>query len=92
MRQELELLILAILLVLFLSINGCILGPIAASQLSKDQMDALKEYNDTGDVYLCALLGGPPPTGNVVTIIVPKGAPVNVQFGVDCHATVKTGK
>ena len=80
------------MLACLLSLNaGCILGPIAGSQLTSDQMQALKSYNDNGDVYLCALLGGPPPTGNVVVIAVPKDAPVNVQFGPDCHATVVSG-
>jgi len=82
--------IAGLLLALLLSTSGCVLGPIAASQLSKDQMDALKEYNDTGDVYGCILVGGPPPAGNIVAIIVPKGAPVDVSFGPDCHGTLKT--
>ena len=83
---------IAALLLFLLALEGCILGPIAASQLSKDQLDALKNYNDTGDVYACFLAGGPPPSGGLVAIIVPKDVPVDLQFGPDCHAVVKTAK
>lgn len=86
--------VLAIAFILFAlaMMHGCVLGPIAASQLTTDQMQALKQYNDTGDVYACFLVGGPPPAGNIVAVVVPKGAPVDVQFAQDCHAVVKTGK
>ena len=88
MRTAFEGFILACLL----SINGCILGPIASSQLTSEQMKALKEYNDIGDAYGCAIIGGPPPTGNIVMIFVPKGAPVEVAFGPDCHGMLKSTK
>ncbi len=70
--------------------SSCILGPIGASQLNSDQMKALHDYNDTGDVYACLLAGGPPPAGTLVAVVVPKGAPIDVTFGPDCHGTVKS--
>lgn len=81
-----------LLILLLLTETGCILGPIAASQLSSDQIDALKRYNDAGDVYACFLVGGPPPAGNIVAVVVPKGAPINISFAQDCHAVVTSGQ
>lgn len=51
--------------------------------LSSDQIKALKENNQ--DVYGCFQIGGPPPSGNMVWIIVPKGSPVNFRFSDNCH-------
>lgn len=85
-----RLIVEAFIIACLLSLNSCVLGPIAAQQLTTDQMDALKRYNDTGDVYACFLVGGPPPAGNIVAIAVPKGARVEVSFGPDCHGTLKT--
>src|SRR5690349_21550051 len=79
----------AMLIALMLSVNGCILGPIAASQLSKEQMDTLKEYNDTGDLYACGIIGGPPPLGSVIFIVVPKGTPIDLVFPPSCPVTVR---
>lgn len=75
------------LIVMFLA--GCVLGPIGASQLNSSQMRALKEYNDTGDVYACGMIGGPPPIGSVIFIVVPKGTPVDLAFPPSCPITVK---
>ena len=89
--KQLEIILEAALIALVLSaVPGCVLGPIAASQLNSDQMKALKDYNDNADVYACFLVGGPPPAGNIVAIAVPKGAQMSVQFGPDCHAQVST--
>jgi len=86
----LGLFLVAAVIMMLLFIPGCILGPIAASQLSKDQIDSLKSYNDNADLYFCALIGGPPPAGNIVAVGVPKGAPVDVTFAQDCHVVLKS--
>lgn len=87
--NQVKLLFEAALLAFFLSIGGCILGPIAAQQLSSDQMQQLKDYNQTGDVYACGVIGGPPPLGSIIFIVVPKGAPVDLAFPPSCPITVK---
>ena len=46
----------------------------------------IKAYNDVGHaVYGCFQIGGPPPAGNTVWIIVPKTASVTFKFGDNCH-------
>lgn len=88
--RDLKIFIYALLLSLLLSITGCLLGPIAGARLDSEQMKALKEYNDNGDMYLCAIVEGGTRNGNITMVLVPKGAPVEVQFSSDCHAAVKT--
>ena len=81
--------IAGLLLALLLSVSGCVLGPIAAQQLTSDQMTALQQYNQTGDVYACGVIGGPPPLGSIIFIVVPKGTPVDLAFPPSCPITVK---
>jgi len=88
--KAIDFVIAALLLFLLAIESGCILGPIAASQLSKDQLQALKEYNDSADIYFCAQVEGGSRSGNLVAIAVPKGASVEVTFSQDCHGTLKT--
>lgn len=75
----------AFALACLLSLSSCILGPIAASNLSSDQMQALKEYNQDGDVYICGIVGGPPPAGAITFLVLPKGTDAKITFNSDCH-------
>jgi hypothetical protein len=74
---------IAFFLAMLLSITGCILGPFGASQLSPEQIAALKDYN--GNVYACILAEGGTRNGAVVLILLPKDAKLNIQFNADCH-------
>jgi len=67
-----------------LVLSGCILGPIGAANLSPEQIDAMKKYND-GNLYICGIVEGGSRNGNVVFILLPKDAPLTVQFSADCH-------
>jgi len=75
--------VMGLVLALFLS-SGCILGPLGASQLSPEQIDAMKKYND-GNLYICGIVEGGTRNGNVVFILLPKDAKLDVQFSADCH-------
>lgn len=78
-------LIALISLLLFVGCSGfALLHGIDSTQgLSAEQIKALR---DTGhSVYGCFQIGGPPPAGNMVWIIVPQGTPVNFKFGDNCH-------
>ncbi len=55
----------------------------SAQGLNPDQIKALR---DTGhSVYGCFQIGGPPPSGNLVWIVVPQGTPVTFKFSDNCH-------
>ena len=46
----------------------------------------IREYNESGHaVYGCFQIGGPPPVGNTIWLIVPKGAAINFQITDNCH-------
>jgi hypothetical protein len=46
----------------------------------------IREYSESGaQVYGCFTIGGPPPIGNTVWIIIPKGASINANFVDGCH-------
>ncbi len=51
--------------------------------LTPEQIKALNEVGSA--VYGCFQIGGPPPAGNTVWIVVPKGAAVPDTFGDNCH-------
>lgn len=55
--------------------------------------EQLKEYKDLGyDAIRCATVKGPPPSGNVTTITIPKERPAKVTFiGCDVHS-IDVGK
>ena len=72
-----------LILAMFLS-SGCMIGPLAAGQLTPDQIDALKKYND-GNVYACGIVDGGARNGTLVFLLLPKDAKLNVQFNADCH-------
>ena len=58
-----------------------------AKDLSPEQIDA---YNKVGaNVFACLTVGGPPPAGNTVWVILPKGVPINWTFGDNCHIISK---
>lgn len=82
--------IIALVMIVFLSLvlGGCsgiaLLHGIDSSQgLTTEQIKALR---DTGhSVYGCFQIGGPPPAGNTVWVVVPQSTPINFLFGDNCH-------
>lgn len=56
------------------------------SALSPEQIRAYKDMEM--DVYGCFKVGGPPPAGNTIWILVPKNSKAAVKFGDDCHIIV----
>ena len=79
------------MLACLLSLNtGCI-GLIGAHKLTTEQIAAMKDYNDQFDVYVCGLIEGGTRDGNLTFVLLPKGAPVNIQFGPDCHGQIVSG-
>ena len=55
-----------------------------------EQLDALKELG--WDAVRCANVKGPPPSGNVSTVTIPKGRNAKVVFtGCDVHSIEITG-
>lgn len=70
-----------------LLLSGCLLAQIhqlePGQTLSPEQIKAYKEMNM--NVYGCFQIGGPPPAGNTVWIVVPKEMRVLPKFGDNCH-------
>jgi hypothetical protein len=50
---------------------------------TQDEVAALDKIGAA--VYGCFTIAGPPPAGNTVWLIVPKGTPVTFAFGDNCH-------
>ena len=79
----------AFILALVLSIEGC--AAMLISSAMRNPADALppetiKAYNEVGSkVYGCVNLGGPPPVGSALFIVVPRAAEVSVKFVDGCH-------
>jgi len=86
-ESSLIVLLLALVLAVLLSLAGCTLAMLHAidkgQTLDPEQIKAYKEMSL--EVYGCFQIGGPPPAGNTVWIIVPKGSPVNFTFADNCH-------
>lgn len=86
--EWIENLFLAACLLLFLSLNGCI-GGIMGNMLAPDQnltAEQIDAYAKIGSkVYSCFVVTGPPPSGSVIHIVVPKDATVTFKFGDNCH-------
>ena len=79
----------ALALACLLSLNGCI-GLIGAQQLTTDQVAAMKDYNQFGDLYVCGLIEAGTRNGNLTFVLLPKDMPAEVSFSQDCHSIVKT--
>jgi hypothetical protein len=76
------------LLLAVLSLTGCsglalIHAVDRGDALTPEQIKAYKEMNQA--VYGCFQIGGPPPAGNTVWIVVPANSPINFKFGDNCH-------
>lgn len=67
-------------------LTGCtamMMGNPNAQNLTPDQV---KAYQDAGqDTYGCIKIGGPPPAGNTIWLVVPHGVKVDFKIGDDCH-------
>lgn len=88
LRQAcIENLIIAALIAMFLSLTGCT-GVLTGNQYGRDNLTAeqIKAYNDQGNkVYMCVQVVGPPPSGAVMHIIVPKDSVYQPRFGDGCR-------
>ncbi len=78
----------AMLAVLLSMTTGCA-GILMSNAIHQGQdltPEQIKAYNESGSaVYGCFQIGGPPPAGNTVWIVIPKGQPVAFKFGDNCH-------
>jgi len=87
-REWIENLIIAAVLVLFLSLVGCtsmLIGNALGQgqNLTPEQVEA---YNKLGQkVYGCFVVVGPPPSGATMWIVLPKDAQMNFKFGDNCR-------
>ena len=73
---------------LFALISGCgltsVFGPGAYSEMSPAQIEQFQKM--ALDVYARSTLAGPPPSGRVVDIVVPRlDKKPDVRFGSDCQ-------
>jgi hypothetical protein len=83
-----SILVPATILAAVLLAGGCtgILMADAARQGKDLTPEQIKAYNEIGSaVYGCFQIGGPPPAGNTVWIIVPKGTEAKFHFADNCH-------
>lgn len=71
------------LMILGLLLSGCtVLGALRPSRLTPDQ---IKAYHDANvDIYTCFKVSGPPPSGGLTILTVPKGVPTVVAFQGNC--------
>lgn len=51
--------------------------------LTPEQIQSLRQNGQA--VYGCFQIGGPPPAGNMVWMVVPQGITPNFRFGDNCH-------
>lgn len=76
-----------ILLLVFL-IQGCMIAAMSnqiamGHQFTPEQVEA---YRKVGmKIYGCVKIGGPPPAGNAIFILVPEDGSYNPVWGDDCH-------
>ena len=80
--------LVALGLVLITMVAGCgmtsLFGPGAYSEMSPAQIAAYQKL--ALDVYACSTLAGPPPSGRIVYIVVPRlDKKPDVKFGSDCQ-------
>ena len=55
-------------------------------EMSPEQIKAIRETG--GDVITCTILGGPPPAGQTVFIVIPKGSRGKISISPDCRPTI----
>jgi hypothetical protein len=73
----------AILITLVSGCVGGLTGPGAFSELSPDQIKAMQALEV--DVYACAVVAGPPPSGKIVSVYVPRlDKKPDIKFGDNC--------
>ena len=77
----------ALMLAVILSLSSCALTgfgltPSQVLSMTPEQIQALKDQNFK--IWTCSRLGGPPPVGNSILIIVPKDSSVQYRFTADC--------
>lgn len=81
---------LAVVVILIITmLSGCSIlwgNPGDAAKMTPEQIQALKERGF--EVFNCTIFAGPPPSGKIINIIVPKreGQPVPpITFGENCQ-------
>ena len=68
--------------------SGCMVAAMGnrvamGGDFTPEQVDA---YRKVGlSVYACIKVGGPPPSGNAIFILVPEGETYSPVWGDDCH-------
>lgn len=71
-----------------LILPGCMIAALSnqvamGHEFTPEQIDA---YRKVGlSVYGCVKVGGPPPSGNAIFILVPEGETYSPVWGDDCH-------
>ena len=84
----------AILLTIASTLTACA-GPggIFLPNIKDYTSEQLHEFKDLGyDAVRCASVKGPPPSGNVTTVTIPKERPAKIHFnGCDVHS-IEVGK
>lgn len=94
MKQETAMILWIImamcLLIAVTMTSGCsqILTAREAREMSPEQIKAYAEQQM--DVYQCANISGPPPSGGMTFMVVPKHAKLELAFGNNC--SLLTGK
>jgi len=79
----------AVFLLSALALSGCpgipgLISPNTYSELSPEQIAQLQKMQL--DVYACSSFSGPPPSGRLVYIVVPRlDRKPDVRFGSDCQ-------
>lgn len=75
-------------LLIFLLMGGCGPGGLFLPNIKDYTPEQLEAYKDLGyDAIRCATVKGPPPSGTVTTVTVPKNRKVWVRmFGCDVHS------
>ena len=75
-------------MLLLLLLSGC--APFLAAKEARDMTpEQIKAYSEQGmDVYQCLNISGPPPSGGVTLLIIPREAKAEIAFGNNCQLLV----
>jgi len=75
------------LLACFLGLSGCstLLAPLGS--MDSTTPEQIKILNDNGQYFVKCLVvaGGPPISGRITVLTVPKDKPISIQFTPDCQ-------
>ena len=71
-----------LLLLLALMTMGCAITAQNAASLTPEQIQALREQGH--EIVKCVQIGGPPPSGNVTVLVIPKDSRAHLKFAPNC--------